>query len=208
MIELASFVSAAIGDAERLCSKLSEEILGIAGMSSPKVRHLLNNLCQRDRARYLEVGVWAGSTFVSALFGNRNTVTAADAIDNFSQFGGTRKTFDDNCRRHIVDVPFTVHESGFRDVTPDLTPLVNIYFYDGDHSAADQRDAILHFQPCLANEFVLLVDDWNWPDVKCGTYEALAKSGMRLGRYWELPADYNGDTAQWWNGLFVAVINK
>lgn len=208
MRSVGDLVDAAIDAAGRHLSRLPPAVLALNGMSSPKVRHLLNNLCRRPGTRYLEVGVWAGSTLISALSGNAETVVAADAIDNFSQFGGPREVFEANCREHLEAGRFKLHVDGFREVTPELQPPVNVYFYDGDHSAVDQRDGLLHFWPCLADEFVFVVDDWNWETAKSGTYEGIAKSGGCVVRYWELPAAFNGDREQWWNGLFVAVIRK
>jgi hypothetical protein len=66
--------------------KLSPELLSIDGMSGKKYRMLINNLIESiGDARYLEIGVWQGSTFCSAI--NKNKVRAL-AIDNWTQFGG------------------------------------------------------------------------------------------------------------------------
>lgn len=201
-------VAAAIAAAEQLQSQISPGVLALQGMSSPRVRHLLNNLCNHPGTRYLEVGVWAGSTLISALFGNQANVLAADAIDNFSQFEGTAGRFLLNCRAHLQPDQVRLHRSSFRDVPPTLTPLVNTYFYDGDHSCEDQYANLQHFWPCLADEFVLLVDDWNWLGTREPTHQAIGDLGGRVLQSWELPARDNGDLEQWWNGLFVAVIQK
>lgn len=56
-------------------SKLySEPYLFHDRMSSPKVRHLLNNLCSLPSTSYLEIGTWKGSTWISALFQNQKSV--------------------------------------------------------------------------------------------------------------------------------------
>ena len=201
-------VEASIAVAEQFGGKLPAEVLQLNGMSSAKVRRLLNHLCSRPGTRYLEVGVWAGSTLISALFGNASTIVAADAIDNFSQFDGPRTVFEANTRQFLDAGSFTFHDKGYLEVSPTLHPPVNVYFYDGDHSAESQRDGLLHFWPCLADEFIFIVDDWNWPQVQQGTFEGIAKSGGRVVKYWELPAAFNGDLDQYWNGLFVAVIQK
>jgi hypothetical protein len=67
-------------------SNLNKDIFYLDGMSSPKVRMLLNNLCDRPNTRYLEIGLWKGSTLVSALYNNAKHIDLAIAIDNFSQF--------------------------------------------------------------------------------------------------------------------------
>lgn len=74
----------AVSDAEAGRSRVSADVLKIHGMSSPKVRHLVNNLCAFDGCSYLEVGSWKGSTLCSALSGN--TLSRAVAFENFAEF--------------------------------------------------------------------------------------------------------------------------
>src|SRR5688572_19504540 len=80
------YLNQCIENAERGESRLNPEILKINGMSSPKIRHLINNICSYpDFKRYLEVGTWRGSTLLSAANGNKN-IELAVGIDDFSQF--------------------------------------------------------------------------------------------------------------------------
>lgn len=83
-------------------SKLPAPLLAMYGMSGRNMRHFLNNLCSNEETNYLEIGVHTGSTFCSALYGNR---VRAVAIDNFSEFNTvnvgdenypTDKAFHDN----------------------------------------------------------------------------------------------------------------
>lgn len=82
-------------------SKLSGAALAVDGMSSSKVRHLLNNLCSLQGTSYLEIGSYKGSTLVAALVGNEGTLARASAVDDFSQFGGPRQAFWENVDAHI-----------------------------------------------------------------------------------------------------------
>lgn len=72
--------------AELGISKLPVPIYYIDGMSSPKGRRLLNNLCEMEGTRYLEIGCWKGSTLISAISNNYETIEQAVAIDNYSEF--------------------------------------------------------------------------------------------------------------------------
>src|ERR1051326_5428948 len=66
--------------------KVSADVLGIRGMSGKKYRRFINNLIETmPDARYLEIGVWQGSTLCSAIFENEVTATC---IDNWSEFDG------------------------------------------------------------------------------------------------------------------------
>jgi hypothetical protein len=78
-------VTAALFSTYRGASKLPDDILAVEGYSSPLVRRLLNNLCDFDGCRYVEVGTWQGATALSASYLNRGSFKA---IDNFSEFGG------------------------------------------------------------------------------------------------------------------------
>lgn len=200
-------VTRAIAAAERRESKLPRAALEMPGMSSGKVRHLLNNLAAW---RYLEVGVWKGSTFVAACFGHR--LESATAIDDFSGFqtepGGAAR-FLANVSPLLGEQPVSLHEKSFFDLSPDEVPQqVDVFFYDGDHRAESQRRAMTHVWPSLADEAVIVVDDTNHPGVLEATRQGLKDTGANVLHEWLLPARFNGDTEQWWNGLYVAAVSK
>jgi hypothetical protein len=50
---------------------------------------------------------------------------------------------------------------------------INVYFYDGDHSAKATMDGILHFAPAFADQLILVVDDYSHAEVEVGTRQAL-----------------------------------
>jgi hypothetical protein len=85
---------------------------------------------------------------------------------------------------------------------------VNVYFYDGAHTKEDHSLAFTYYDSVLANKFVAIVDDWNDVPVREGTREAFAELGYQIVKDWEFMSRGNGDAEGWWNGLYVAVINK
>ena len=198
------YIESCIAEASANQSKCSSEILALEGMSSAKVRHLLNNICSGVGTCYLEVGIWKGATFCAANYGNS---IEAVAVDNFSQFGGTREQFLKNFQATIGGVP-DLHDIDFRGFPTREDRRFNVFFYDGNHSHEDQRAAITRFTPSLESEFALIVDDWNSQEVQSGTLEGIAESRVEVVRSWELPANFNGDRDNWWNGLFVALCRK
>ena len=206
---LTEHVAESIAAAERGESQLTQGVLSLGGMSSAKVRHFLNNVCCRVGTNYLEVGTYAGSTFVSALFRNQLFIRSAFGIDDYSQFGGW-ETFQTVTTDFLMPGSFEFIRQDFRGVTLPLNEKINVYFYDGGHSLDDHIAAVTHFWDSLADEFVVIVDDWLESQVQSGTHFAF---GFMNGRFkivqqWELPSRGNGDTEQWWNGLFVAVVRK
>lgn len=188
-------------------SKLSNDVLAIDGMSSAKVRHFLNNLIAKSEdVRYLEVGVWKGSTFVSALF--ENNYKYAVAIDNFSEFGGPKQICISNLKKFNITANknATLICEKFEDVK--LDKKFNIYFYDGNHTEESQIKAFEVVNDNLDDVFITIVDDWNHQRVKDGTRKAFEKLKYNVVKEWALHADKNGDKQNWWNGLYVAIIKK
>jgi len=203
-------VEFAIANADSGSTKLTDKQLSLEGMSSNKTRIFLNELIKED-TNYLEIGTYKGSTFVSALY-NNNPLNAY-AIDNFSLdsfYGGSEQEFLATCEyNEIVNFKF-FNENSFDMKVESKNKIkdINVYFYDGEHEEIDQCKAITDFLENLSNEFILIVDDWNWDKVKNGTYAGISQSNLKIHKKWELPAAYNGDKAQWHNGMFVAILEK
>ncbi|MES2122087.1 MAG: class I SAM-dependent methyltransferase, partial [Chlamydiota bacterium] len=191
-------------------SRLAPGILALEGMSSTKVRSLLNNLCSLPDASYLEIGVWKGSTFVSALYGNEGSLRQAVAIDDWSEFGGPAAQFQQNCKTFLKRVPHRFYSADSFKINPNdvVDRPINIYFYDGAHDALSQELALTHYYDVCDDLFILIVDDWNYPPAQEGTRNAMQKLNCEVLYEISLPANYNGDKDNWWNGLYVALISK
>ena len=191
-------------------TKLRAAELSLPGMSGHKVRHLLNSLCDWPNTVYLEIGLYQGSTFWSALCGND---MFALGIDNWS--GCPRGHFDLHADRYrgrnrvaIMDCDALSHP--FPPYPEQLPGPFNVFFYDGPHSAEEHRLAVrcwLH--ATCAHPAIFVVDDWNLPEVRSGTMAGL-EGGRTFDRHLlysrEFFTDWNGDVTGWWNGLFVGVV--
>ena len=109
----------------------------------------------------------------------------------------------------LPDQPVTLHAMSFFDVPAEELPQnIDVFFYDGDHGPEAQRQAIIHAWPALADEAIILIDNTNHPGVLEATRQGLAAVGANVLDEWLLPARFNGDTEQWWNGLYVAAVRK
>ena len=187
--------------ADKFKSKLTPEILGLDGMCLVKMRHLLNNVVNMPGAKYLEVGVYKGATFVAALY--KNKYDRAIAIDNWSENGDYRKEFLLKCDRHIgkynliFDDCFNVKIDG----------KINIYFYDGNHTKESHAKALSHFYDSLDDEIIFLVDDYNWAQVRCGTNMAVMDWDI-LYDVWLGHCSYHHDPTPWGAGIYAAVLKK
>jgi hypothetical protein len=186
-------------------SKLNDKALSLSGMSSKKVRNLLNKAVSYPNSKYLEIGVWHGSTLYSALYGN--SPEYAVAIDNFSEFGGQAQKFLNNTKD--VGVPFVfLDENCFSLDKSVFTNKFNVYFYDGGHSELDQENALTYYYECMDDTFIYICDDYNWSRVKSGTSKGLEKCNLKVIEEATLVADYEGDPNSWWNGIWIALLQK
>lgn len=205
-------IKQAIKDADNNVSKLSDtEALNIQGFTGFKVKHLLNNLGAISN-NYLEVGIHKLSTFVAANYKNE---MFAIGIDNYSQFeeGGVSKKmayehlvkYLDKEKHHIVEEDAFIWSKESADLEPFK---FDFYMFDGDHSYESQLKALTYFKPYLADEFILVVDDFSWDDVKRGTTDGIFKSNMKILYQNQLGMDKESDGLGYWNGLFVGLIKN
>lgn len=219
---LITHVKKSIKNAESGESKIDKSVLEIKGMSSPIVRHFLNNLCTLPNASYMEIGVWRGSTLISAIFNNENYFANAIAIENFSQFTESvmtaenvvveqvQRDFYANINKYKMPKSFKFfNEDCFRMDLKKIKEIpINIYFYDGDHSSENHEKAFTYFNEVFDDVFIAIVDDWNWTNVQESTKRAFNKLNYTILFERSFITEGNGVLNSWWNGMYIAVIRK
>ena len=246
--------------------KRLNDVFYIKGMSGLRIKVLLNELLSDKEAKYLEVGIHAGSTFIAALW--QNSAKVAYGVDNWSEYpeGHPRTAFSMNCKTHLSSscrakhIPTYVyskseHRTAMRISPPELGFVselgssvahdvgkrpyystnasllekdffetsasdfnhnkFNIYFYDGDHSEESQYKALEHMLNigCLEDEFIFLVDDYVWENVRKGTERGIKDLNLKIVHEEEfLPKcavnQENFDGVGWWNGFYVSLLRK
>ncbi|MEM7427824.1 MAG: class I SAM-dependent methyltransferase [Pseudomonadota bacterium] len=195
-------------------SDLPGEVLNMPGMSGQRYRSLINRLVKTTHdAAYLEVGSWKGSTACAAMTGNAARVMC---IDNWSLFGGPRDEFFANIERwRTPEVRFDFIETDFRDVDYAAHGQFNIYFFDGPHSLLETYEGIVGAQDALTKVHTLIIDDWNWPQVRHGTYRALEDLEIEILARLVIHTTADGthppvarEKSDWHNGYFIAVCRK
>lgn len=220
--ELIGRVVRSLQRAEQHQSRLPPDVLAMSGMSSPKVRHYLNNLCSYPLTRYFEVGTAAGSTHISALSNNDLQVAVASDLWVEIKNEGGKQAFLDNCKQHLGHEPSDNHEDDWFLVSGDCFEIdlaqmpkeINVYFFDGGHEVEDHYRAIHHFRDILADRFIMVIDDWNDHRVQEGTAKALKEGGYNIAfshycvaKPGSTPPAW-GDMNEWWNGLMTLVLEK
>ena len=202
---LKQHVRNAFENAEKGISKINSGILSMDGMTGKKTRHFYNNLLNKEDARYLEIGTWKGSSVCSAMCGNKATVVC---IDNWSQFGGPKNEFLANFNTYKGENNASFIEHDCYTLDTSILPKFNIYMYDGLHNKEDHYNALVHYYACLDDVFVFVVDDWNWVHVREGTFESFEKLNLSVLYEKEINTEYNGVVDTWWNGIYVAILQK
>lgn len=209
--EIVSRIKAALAAGLVGESGIDPQVLKIPGMSGRCYRHFINNLVRMTPdARYLEVGTWAGSTLCAAISNNR---VSATAIDNWSEFGNPKALFESHLaqfRTPEAEVRFI--ESDFRAVDFSALGRFNIYLFDGPHEYQDQYDGLEMALPALEDHFVLIVDDWNWEQVRDGTRRAMQANRISSLYSIEIRSTLDNshpfnscESSDWHNGYFLCV---
>ena len=212
---LVAAVKQAFRDALDNRGAMSPRVYDVDGICGRKFRLFLNNLVRGLEApRYLEIGIYKGATLCAAISENR---LRAIGIDNWSEYGGPATEFYEIFARfkhqHAV---VSILEQDFRSIDYGAIGKFNILFYDGSHAEVDQYDGVRVPVPAMDDQFILLVDDWNWERVQVGTRRALADQGLRIEFAIELLTSDTGDipplayggNSDWHNGFFAAVVSK
>jgi hypothetical protein len=194
--------------------RLPSHITLIDGMSGVTYREFINYLVSFvGNARYLEIGSWAGSTACSAIYNNRVTITC---VDNWSEFGGPREQFFDNVGNNTTEqTNFTFYESDFRQLDYKTIGKHNIYLFDGPHKYNDQRDGVVKVVDALEDDYILIVDDYNWPEVRHGTAAGIEQLGYNIIASIEIRTTeddshpkISGRFSNWHNGYYIAILSK
>ena len=205
-------VELSIKNAKSNISKLTPEILTIEGYSGIKTRHLYNNICNIPHAKYLEIGTYLGSTFISAMY--KNDIQGI-AVDNWSEFNGPKNKCYNNINKHIDNKQsIKLIEKDFSLLNKeDINDNIDIYLYDGNHSYESHKQSITHMYKFLAPLSIILVDDFrddnSWRQVIEGTFSGLKESNLNVlyeKRLVSKQEEGGGDG--FWNGCGIFVCQK
>jgi hypothetical protein len=191
-----------------------KEILEYEGYTGTKTRHFYNNICSKlDDVRYLEIGTWNGSSSISAVY--KNNIHAL-FIDNWCQFGGTSEKFRTAISKFRGTNKCYLLESDCWKVDLSQIGKFNVYLFDGDHAELDHFKALEYYLPVLDNEFIFIVDDLNFYNVRDGTMRAINELNLNIKFRHEIllspeqlqgmPNRYGKKT--WWNGIGIYLLSK
>ena len=206
--DLIRIVDESVDNGKKSKSKITHEIEMLRGMSSPRIRHTLNNLCSYGPCNYFEIGSWGGSTFIPAVYKNQ---TYAVSIDNYSQFPPSEcegydahKDFQERLLKYGSDLGrYEINNCDCfapLNLPSDFKP--NVYFYDGAHDEEATEKAIKLFGKISSQNFILVVDDFELADsVKIGLSKGMLN--FDIHKTWHLQKNDG-----YHMGVFIAVLSQ
>lgn len=205
----------AINNSAHKSSNFEEESFDISGLSSHRVRHLLNSLCSNDGIKYLEIGSYLGSTFCAAV---QNNTLEAYAVDNWESNDiqpaqnqkkieqSSYQDFKNNAKRYKGNSKVRVINADVKNlILQDLNSKVNLVFYDGDHEYQKQLEALEVIKNLVEDTFILILDDANFDGVVESAEQFIKQNQYDVLFEQKLLNSVESDQ-MWWNGLHILVL--
>jgi len=205
----------AINNSSHKSSNFEEESFDISGLSSHRVRHLLNSLCSNDGIKYLEIGSYLGSTFCAAV---QNNTLEAYAVDNWESNDiqpaqnqkkieqSSYQDFKNNAKRYKGNSKVRVINADVKNlILQDLNSKVNLVFYDGDHEYQKQLEALEVIKNLVEDTFILILDDANFDGVVESAEQFIKQNQYDVLFEQKLLNSVESDQ-MWWNGLHILVL--
>ena len=192
-------------------SKLTKQNYDVPGLVSLAGRNIYNNLGSLC-TNFLEIGSHLGCSFTSTISGN-NQIKTATSVDSFaSDWVEDRKCmplFLDNVNRFLPkETKFKfIHSDAFEVNIDEIPKGVDFYIYDGSHDELSQYKAIEYYLPILADEFIFAVDDFDWEEVKTGTYNAIKNNNLEV-LFEKVLIGNDHDNDGNWNGYAYFLLKK
>jgi hypothetical protein len=192
----------------------------IRGLTSDRVRHLLNNLCSDPSTVYLEMGTLMGSTFFAATMNNSIRCFGVDDFSDpeckpmmdhanwaevgnaFEQFKHYWEKFENGNATFIKSSVDELTEEDFEGEKP------NVIFYDADHDFVNQLNNLNHIVPFIADKFILIIDDANFEGVIESAIQFVQDNNFKVYFERKILSSIIENPTHWWNGIYVLVLEK
>lgn len=224
-----AFIDAALELSDSGISKISEREREIFGLSSVRLRNLLNNLCSKADTNYLELGVYKGATLLSALFGNPGA--KAIGVENYRYderepkkwapndtiWENIKSQLHDNISRYTdpnmsVNIKnITLIEDSFEKVDWTTQPKSDICFFDINPVTSQQYDTFFtEVLKGLKTESLIIFSNYS-NEKNANELEAvLQKHSDKLTVNWKRKRISSGlsDSTQYYSGILILGIKK
>jgi hypothetical protein len=182
---------------------------GIPGLTSKKVQNFINDMCKYAET-YLEVGCYLGATACAALHKNNIEVYLVDNwkedIQPFRNDLPNLPPNDKELFRQFIknskgDNKVNIFDCDMFDVDLSHIKPIDVFFYDADKTKV--KEAIEYYWPVLSDTAIIIIDDANDKSI----VEA-AQSALTGISYERIIMNDIEDEKEWWNGIYIAIVNK
>ena len=187
----------------------------IPGLTSTRVQSLINGLA-KSSSKYLEIGSYQGATAAAALSGNKLEAYFVDMWQTAPQavrrgwetpVTNTLEEFKENIKPYKGENKIFISNSDMFRVDVSKISDIDLFFYDGPHDHESTKNAVKYYYPSFANQSILIFDDANWTEVVQGAHKGILESGLKILYSKKVLNSLESDT-DWWNGLYVVVVEK
>lgn len=223
------FIKAALTLSDVGQSKVGERERELFGMSSPRLKALLNNLCSKEGTNYLELGVYKGSTLISAAFGNITNKVVG--VENYSYderepkrkapegiiWENMKSQLKANLKRYeesglaINNANITIVESDFQDVDWKNYPKFDLCFFD---IVPTNKEIYTTFFDktiqALNSESVIVFSNYSNSNNAKMLDELLSENSHKFDVQWREQRISGGlsDNTQYYSGVLIIGIKK
>jgi hypothetical protein len=202
--------------AQQLVDSVNNPIeINIPGLTSTRVQSLINGLA-KSSSKYLEIGSYQGATAAAALSGNNIHAyfvdTWQDAPQAVREGWETPETnsleeFKKNIDLYKGENKVFISNSDMFKVNLSNISDVDLFFYDGPHDFESTKNAVKYYSKSFADQSILIFDDANWTEVVKGAHKGIVESGLKILYSKKVLNALESDT-EWWNGLYIVVVEK
>jgi predicted O-methyltransferase YrrM len=223
------FITAALELSDNGQSKIGERERELFGISSPRLKALINNICSKEGTNYLELGVYKGSTIISAAYGNATAKLVG--VENYSyderepkrtapeggiwenmktQLASNIKRYDEHASAVNIN-NITIIESSFQDVDWKGQPKFDVCYFDVTPASKETYEAFFStVYPALSSEAVIIFS--NYSNVKNAKEldEVIADNDNKFEVQWKKQRISGGlsDHTYYQSGLLIVGIKK
>ncbi len=216
--KLSRFLKIALENSLSNTTMLNSEILKMKGLTGRKYRMMINSLVNLfDKPNYIEIGSWLGSSACAASFKNVLKMTCIDDwSQNFISDLDPKNEFINNINKSISEKSeINLIDLDFRKVNYHKLEKFDIFFFDGPHHYQDHYDSISLVKTALKDNSIVIIDDWNWKQVREATYQAIKDSNLKIISYIEIRTTQDnssslivGENSDWHQGCIFFNLKK
>lgn len=204
-------------DYKKLIQRLTESLAGyydddfisvtqsIHCMSTPRMYAILNACvsAMEPGELYVEVGTYQGGSLVSALLNNQAKAIGVDSFEEFQQSNSYDITLGNLLRFGVADRANLINK-GFADFFREFPDhlKISVYYYDGAHGYEVQLAGMEAAWRFLAPGALILVDDWNYPEVHLAVNQFMANHINDIKALLIFDPIQNSHET-WWGGCVV-----